>query len=422
MKRLPLLFRIFILILITSIHASCRKARDLVVEGYFPNTENASVSLSEYDDVKKVIKTENIIDGKFSMHFSSLKTGFYFIRISWPNPKPDTTISTSGKKFFDEGSFISQALYINEDESDIYRIYTNIKGGQGELTNLSSGQIFQNVSIKVVSNSPNSTLYDYLKRLSEKYQIQNQIISDSIIRLRDRSLEKKDMNSYTTLNNRVVDLWKGELLPKMLSEYRQIFKKNKHLEIVPYYVSISPDLQQYYSEYSKILKNLSGDAAKSDYAKYAFERLKALKSIGMSQVLPNPMGIEPSGASYHFDPSKNKATLIEFWASWCAPCRSSNPMLIKIYQKYKADGFEILGVSMDVNRDSWIKAIKDDRLPWRNISDLKPMSKSENAGRFNLVEIPQNYLLDRSGKIIGINLYDDALEKSLNNILKNETK
>lgn len=111
---------------------------------------------------------------------------------------------------------------------------------------------------------------------------------------------------------------------------------------------------------------------------------------------------------------KGKYVLIDFWASWCGPCRAENPAVVEAYNKYKSRGFEVLGVSLDKgpSKSAWIKAIKDDGLTWLQVSDLQYW-KSPTAEEYGIRAIPQNFLLDPAGKIIAKNLRGGELDKKL---------
>ena len=106
--------------------------------------------------------------------------------------------------------------------------------------------------------------------------------------------------------------------------------------------------------------------------------------------------------------------LLDFWASWCGPCRAENPNLVRVFQQYKGKGLHIIGISLDQPnaRDRWLKAIHDDRLEWTQLSDLK-FWRNEVAVQYGIQAIPQNFLIDPSGKIVAKNLRGESLEATL---------
>jgi len=115
--------------------------------------------------------------------------------------------------------------------------------------------------------------------------------------------------------------------------------------------------------------------------------------------------------------SKNKVTMIDFWASWCGPCRAEMPNVIKAYRAYKDKGFAIVGVSLDSKGESWKNAIKTLGIPWPQISDLKGWN-SAGAAAYNITSIPATILINQKGEIIAKNLRGEDLEKKLSEVLK----
>jgi peroxiredoxin len=141
-------------------------------------------------------------------------------------------------------------------------------------------------------------------------------------------------------------------------------------------------------------------------------RLEAFMEGGEAPDFSQPT---PEGPELSLSDLRGKVVLIDFWASWCGPCRRENPNVVKMYEKYKGDGFTVLGVSLDTDRARWLKAIEDDGLTWPHISDLQGW-KNSVAQLYGVRSIPHTVLVDQEGKIIARNLRGATLEARLGEI------
>lgn len=125
----------------------------------------------------------------------------------------------------------------------------------------------------------------------------------------------------------------------------------------------------------------------------------------------------PEGDSISLSDYRGKYVLVDFWASWCGPCRQENPNIVRMYNRFKGKNFEILGVSLDKERAGWVKAIADDQLTWKQVSDLK-FWDSIVTGLYAIQSIPATLLVDPDGKIIARNLRGPELEEKIASLLQ----
>ena len=172
-----------------------------------------------------------------------------------------------------------------------------------------------------------------------------------------------------------------------------------------------------YKEMRTYFKKLDKSVRKSKQGKYFEHYLESLENSSVGKKAPGITQFDVSGEPYSLQDLKGKYVLVDFWASWCPPCREENPKLVAIYKDFKDKNFEIFGVSFDKDIAAWKKAIADDQLTWKHVSDLQHWNNGA-AGVYGIKAIPQNVLVDPNGIIIARNLHGDDLRKKLEEILK----
>lgn len=141
----------------------------------------------------------------------------------------------------------------------------------------------------------------------------------------------------------------------------------------------------------------------------------------IGKTAPDFTQADTNGTVISLSSLQGKYILIDFWASWCKPCRAQNPSLVKLHKKFNDKGFSILGVSLDSKKESWLKAIRTDKLAWQHVSDLK-FWQNDVAQQYKIYHVPQNFLLDPKGVIIAKNLSEEELDELLEKKLIKNTK
>lgn len=164
-------------------------------------------------------------------------------------------------------------------------------------------------------------------------------------------------------------------------------------------------------------KLLGPNAQATEIGKKIADRIQKLSAVAVGQVAPDFTLNTPEGQPMSMHSIKGKVKLIDFWASWCGPCRGENPNVVKVYNEYHPKGLEILSVSLDSDKDAWLKAIEDDQLTWNHVSDLKGW-QNEAAQLYGVNGIPHLVVLDENNVIVAKNLRGEELQKKIAELLK----
>ncbi len=235
------------------------------------------------------------------------------------------------------------------------------------------------------------------------------------------SLQQVFTKATAEMGSNEVQNLRAEMLMKFEPYFKDYTAKavdyaNKNKDLAGFYAMTTLDPEMSESELITYTDQITDLFVENRYVNEFRAEVDKLRKLAVGQKAPEITGYTPDNKTVKLSDYKGKVVLVDFWASWCMPCREENPNLVNLYAKLKDKNFTILGVSLDDNPGSWMRAISDDKLTWTNISDLKAWS-SPLIIDYSIKGIPASYILDTEGKIIAKNLRGKSLEDFLTKYL-----
>lgn len=361
--------KMLLFVLIASSIVSCAKPDKFVINGEIRGKESGKVQLLKFTDGKWVAEDSATIEkGKF--------------QLKGKVDLPEMRIITSGPRemvaqFFAENGTItveanadslSKSVIKGSRSDEDFKIY------QKELINLSKeAQAMQ----QRFSNAQASGDQDGMKKAQIDYEAMGQ-----------------NLNVYA----------------------KNFIREHKKSAVSPLVALMQFGQTINASEVDTLIAFLDPSVRSSIYVGELKKIADKMRATEVGSMAPDFTMLTPDAAEFKLSSTRGKYVMIDFWAAWCQPCRRENPNVVALYAKYKDKGFDIVGVSLDRERESWMKAIADDQLTWHQVSELKYW-QSEIVQKYGVSSIPCTFLLDKEGKIIAKNLRGQDLANKLEELM-----
>jgi thiol-disulfide isomerase/thioredoxin len=372
-KKNSLLLEKVLITLFTISFLSCSsKPEQGIIKGNLKNFKNGYVYLDEISIQASKTKDSVKVDekGDFSLKFDTKEPSFYRIRLA-------------------ENNYI--LLIVNDKEQIQFNADANNLGKTAQVKGSKESALLFEATHQLQSNAER---LDSLNSIFQKEQGNPAI--DSI-----KNVLQAAYNKMTALENAYIKNF--------------IDKNNTSMACLAVIDKLTPD--EHLDYYKKLDAGLSKTLPNNSYTKMFHDKVVELSRLSIGSEAPEITLNTPDGKSIPLSSLKGKVVLIDFWASWCRPCRAENPNVVRIYDKYKNKGFDVYSVSLDKDKEAWIKAINDDHLIWpSHVSDLGYWQSSV-VKQYNISGIPFTCLIDKEGKIAAKSLRGEELDMKVRELL-----
>jgi peroxiredoxin len=351
--------------------------------------------------------TDQTFTTKLKGNLRGLKTDKVYLHHKWDDKNFTDSVRATG------GSFV---FTIKSPEPNMYWVSTS-----PEINAQPSAIFFVDKAPLTLNAHADSLAYavaeggqaqkdymEYRAMINGFVQVQMRMQNDY-----NEAAQKGDMATQEAIRNEY-----GNLNVQYLSGLKNFIKTHSKSPVSGYIVYNdlnNPNIP--ISEVEEALANIDKSMEGTKFVKLATKRVADLRGTTVGYKATDFSQSTPEGKKINLSDFRGKVVLLDFWASWCRPCRMENPNVVAAYNRFKDKGFTVLGVSLDQNREPWMAAIKQDQLTWTHVSDLKGWG-NEVGKMYGVTGIPQNFLIDRDGKIVAKDLRGTALEEKLAEVLK----
>jgi len=354
-----------------------KKNGNFELKGNFTNSKGEMIYLEKFAGQQQIIVDSTTVEenGDFEFNNYTPGIGFYRIKVSPQN-------------------FAMLVLDSNDK--------VKVTGNLADLGN----------SYKVQGSKETSLFMEY-NEISKQRDLRLDSLNKAFQALMETNrMDSKRVDSISRIFEGPYNSIVGESNDRMIAKIKNNASMYSSLMAVQ---ALEPD--KYADVYTALDEGLRKKYPTDKNVKMFHEVVQSMKATTIGQEAPDIVLRSPEGKEVALSAYRGKIVLIDFWASWCGPCRKEMPNVVRAYSKYKDKGFEIFGVSLDQDQSRWIEAIQKDGITWPQVSDLKQW-QSDVVKTYNIQGIPFTVLLDKEGKILAKNLRGEELDKKLAEVLQ----